>query len=124
MPRSTRSLVRVVKATLTWCHGAVRHGPAQPGHTHPATRKGLWLGAGYRYDDSSIVGFSHTHFSGTGHSDLGDILLMPFTGSPALERGDPEKPGSGYALASAMTMRRPSRATTPSPWTTTRCAPS
>ncbi|CAH0064769.1 GH92 family glycosyl hydrolase [Stenotrophomonas sp. GD03819] len=53
--------------------------------------------AGYRYDDSSIVGFSHTHFSGTGHSDLGDILLMPFTGSPGLERGDPEKPGSGYA---------------------------
>jgi hypothetical protein len=36
--------------------------------------------AGYRYDDSSIVGFSHTHFSGTGHSDLGDVLLMPVTG--------------------------------------------
>lgn len=53
--------------------------------------------AGYRYDDSSIVGFSHTHFSGTGHSDLGDILLMPFTGNPGLERGDPEKPRSGYA---------------------------
>ncbi|PSD32085.1 sugar hydrolase, partial [Stenotrophomonas maltophilia] len=53
--------------------------------------------AGYRYDDSSIVGFTHTHFSGTGHSDLGDILLMPFTGSPGLERGDPEKPRSGYA---------------------------
>ncbi len=53
--------------------------------------------AGYRYDDNSIVGFSHTHFSGTGHSDLGDILLMPFTGNPGLERGDPEKPRSGYA---------------------------
>lgn len=53
--------------------------------------------AGYRYDDSSIVGFSHTHFSGSGHSDLGDILLMPFTGTPGLERGDPEKPRSGYA---------------------------
>src|SRR5205085_6014482 len=36
--------------------------------------------AGYRYDDDSILGFSHTHFSGAGHSDLGDILLMP-TGS-------------------------------------------
>lgn len=35
---------------------------------------------GYQYKDSSIVGFSHTHLSGTGHSDLGDILLMPFTG--------------------------------------------
>jgi putative alpha-1,2-mannosidase len=33
--------------------------------------------AGYQYDDKSIVGFSHTHFSGTGHSDLGDFLIMP-----------------------------------------------
>lgn len=52
--------------------------------------------AGYRYDDSSIVGFSHTHFSGTGHSDLGDVLLMPVTGPEKLERGDPDTPGSGY----------------------------
>jgi putative alpha-1,2-mannosidase len=29
--------------------------------------------AGYQYDDKTIVGFSHTHFSGTGHSDLGDF---------------------------------------------------
>lgn len=52
--------------------------------------------AGYRYDDSTIVGFSHTHFSGTGHSDLGDVLLMPISGEVKLERGDVEKPGSGY----------------------------
>ena len=53
--------------------------------------------AGYRYDDSSIVGFSHTHFSGSGHSDLGDVLVMPFTGDPGLDRGDPDTPRSGYA---------------------------
>lgn len=29
--------------------------------------------AGYQYDDPTIVGFSHTHYSGTGHSDLGDF---------------------------------------------------
>ncbi|MCD7098371.1 GH92 family glycosyl hydrolase [Stenotrophomonas sp. MMGLT7] len=52
--------------------------------------------AGYRYDDSTIVGFSHTHFSGSGHSDLGDVLLMPVSGAPRLERGDPDVPGSGY----------------------------
>ena len=56
--------------------------------------------AGYRYDDSTIIGFSHTHFSGTGHSDLGDVLLMPISGYAAgevpLERGDVDKPGSGY----------------------------
>lgn len=52
--------------------------------------------AGYRHDDSTIVGFSHTHFSGSGHSDLGDVLLMPVSGTPRLERGDPDVPGSGY----------------------------
>src|SRR5690606_19530291 len=36
--------------------------------------------AGYQYDDPTIVGFSHTRFSGTGHSDLGDILVMPTEG--------------------------------------------
>jgi predicted alpha-1,2-mannosidase len=36
--------------------------------------------SGYQYDDSLIFGFCHTSFSGTGHSDLGDIVLMPTTG--------------------------------------------
>ncbi len=53
--------------------------------------------AGYRHEDSSIVGFSHTHFSGTGHSDLGDFLVMPIAGEVRLERGDPAQPGSGYS---------------------------
>ena len=35
---------------------------------------------GYRYEDSQIIGFSHTHLSGTGWMDLGDLLLLPFTG--------------------------------------------
>lgn len=43
--------------------------------------------AGYQYKDSSIVGFSHTHFSGTGHSDLGDILIIPTTGKLKLNPG-------------------------------------
>jgi predicted alpha-1,2-mannosidase len=58
--------------------------------------KGYGWAAGYRHDDSTIVGFSHTHFSGTGHSDLGDVLLMPIAGDVRLERGDPDQPGSGY----------------------------
>lgn len=52
--------------------------------------------AGYRYDDDSILGFSHTHFSGAGHSDLGDILLMPTGSEPKLDPGYPERPFSGY----------------------------
>lgn len=52
--------------------------------------------AGYQYDDSTIVGFSHTHFSGTGHSDLGDILVMPTTGKLRLNPGTSTNPDSGY----------------------------
>jgi len=59
-------------------------------------KDGYGWAAGYRYDDSTIVGFSHTHFSGTGHSDLGDLLLMPTTGALKLERGNPDQPLSGY----------------------------
>ena len=52
--------------------------------------------AGYRYDDPTIVGFSHTHLSGTGHSDLGDILIMPQTGQLRLNPGTADNPDSGY----------------------------
>ncbi|WP_238398505.1 GH92 family glycosyl hydrolase [Edaphobacter sp. 12200R-103] len=52
--------------------------------------------AGYRYEDTTILGFSHTHFSGAGHSDLGDVLLQPISGEVRTEPGDIEHPGSGY----------------------------
>ncbi len=52
--------------------------------------------AGYRYEDSTILGFSHTHFSGAGHSDLGDILLQPISGDVHLDPGEIDQPGSGY----------------------------
>ncbi|WP_137896919.1 GH92 family glycosyl hydrolase [Sphingomonas sp. 2SG] len=52
--------------------------------------------AGYRYEDPTIQGFSHTHFSGAGHSDLGDVLVAPQAGTVRLDPGDPAKPGSGY----------------------------
>ncbi len=55
--------------------------------------------AGYRHGDPTIVGFSHTHFSGTGHSDLGDVLVMPIAGEVKLERGDSKTPRSGYRSA-------------------------
>jgi putative alpha-1,2-mannosidase len=55
--------------------------------------------AGYQYEDKTIVGFSHTHFSGTGHSDLGDFLIMPTVGQLKLNPGVADKPGSGYRSA-------------------------
>ena len=52
--------------------------------------------AGYQYGDPTIMGFSHTHFSGSGHSDLGDVLVMPIAGDAKLDPGDEKVPGSGY----------------------------
>jgi predicted alpha-1,2-mannosidase len=52
--------------------------------------------AGYKYEDKTIVGFSHTHFSGTGHSDLGDFLVMPTQGKLQLNPGTASDPKSGY----------------------------
>ena len=52
--------------------------------------------AGYRYDDTTIQGFSQTHFSGTGHSDLGDFELMPVAGDVKLDPGGVDDPDSGY----------------------------
>lgn len=67
--------------------GTAGHGHTFPGATapfgmvqlSPDTRiDGSWDGcSGYHYDDDTIYGFSHTHLSGTGCSDYGDILFMP-----------------------------------------------
>ena len=52
--------------------------------------------AGYQYNDKTIVGFSHTHFSGTGHSDLGDFLVMPTIGEIKMNPGTADHPETGY----------------------------
>lgn len=53
--------------------------------------------SGYHYSDSVLIGFAHTHLSGTGGSDLGDILLMPYTGKLRSERGSQQDISDGYA---------------------------
>ncbi len=64
-------------------HGHTFPGPTMPFggcQVGPDTRLEGWDGcSGYHYSDSVIFGFSHTHLSGTGCSDYGDILLMPVT---------------------------------------------
>jgi predicted alpha-1,2-mannosidase len=67
----------------------------------PDTRNdGSWDScAGYHLSDTSILGFSHTHLSGTGVPDYGDILLLPITGEVKLNPGDPKIPRSGYRSA-------------------------
>jgi predicted alpha-1,2-mannosidase len=53
--------------------------------------------SGYHYSDSTLIGFSHTHLSGTGIGDLGDISLMPVTGNVPLTKGVAGSIESGYA---------------------------
>ncbi|MGH7952229.1 MAG: GH92 family glycosyl hydrolase [Limisphaerales bacterium] len=69
--------------------GTGGHGHTYPGATlpfgfvqlSPDTRTAGWDAcSGYHYSDSTISGFSHTHLSGTGGADLGELLIMPFTG--------------------------------------------
>jgi predicted alpha-1,2-mannosidase len=52
--------------------------------------------AGYQYGDSRIIGFSHTNFSGTGHSDLGDFLIMPTVGELILDPLETEEGEKGF----------------------------
>lgn len=77
--------------------GTGGHGHTYPGaclpfgmvQLSPDTRLDGWDGcSGYHYSDSIIYGFSHTHLSGTGCSDYGDILFMPATGSIEINNGE------------------------------------
>lgn len=52
--------------------------------------------SGYKYNHTTLLGFSLTHLSGTGIPDLGDFLFMPGTGEVKLEAGSQENPDAGY----------------------------
>lgn len=63
----------------------------------PDTDIGGWERcAGYHATDSTILGFSLTHLSGTGNADLGDVMLMPFVGKAFLHRGTSMYPDTTY----------------------------
>ena len=51
--------------------------------------------SGYHDSDSTVIGFSHTHLSGTGIGDLFDITVMPVTGEVTYARGTEDDPQSG-----------------------------
>ena len=66
----------------------------------PDTRTSGWENcSGYHASNPTIIGFSHTHLSGTGAMDLGDILLAPTTGALQLAAGDESDPAGGYRSA-------------------------
>ena len=63
----------------------------------PDTRTETWQGcSGYHYSDKSILGFSHTHFSGTGEGGGADIMFMPTAGRVQMAPGDSLDPLTGY----------------------------
>lgn len=81
--------------------GTGGHGHTYPGASmpfgmmqlSPDTRLSGWDGcSGYHYSDEYIYGFSHTHLSGTGVSDYGDLLLMP-TDTLIYNNGSDGRPG-------------------------------
>ena len=85
--------------------GTGGHGHTFPGATLPFGMVQLspdtgiegwdWC-SGYHYTDSSIIGFSHTHLSGTGRGDLLDLLIMPVCGDLKLDPGSKQNPDAGY----------------------------
>ncbi|MDP3444429.1 MAG: glycoside hydrolase family 92 protein, partial [Ignavibacteria bacterium] len=84
--------------------GTSGHGHTFPGATvpfgmvqlSPDTHNEGWdWCSGYHYSDSSIMGFSHTHLSGTGRGELLDILLMPTTGEVKFDSGTRDNPDTG-----------------------------
>ncbi|MGK9477775.1 GH92 family glycosyl hydrolase [Melioribacter sp. OK-6-Me] len=85
--------------------GTDGHGHTYPGATLPfgmvqlspdTDTEGWDWCSGYHYSDNSLIGFSHTHLSGTGCGDYGDILFMPTTGKLKIEPGSKNNPDSGY----------------------------
>ena len=73
---------------------SVPYGAVQVGPTNIV--KGWDWCSGYHYSDSVLTGFSQMHLSGTGIGDLGDVLIMPYTGAIRTTTGTQQDPVSGY----------------------------
>ncbi len=94
--------------------GTGGHGHTYPGATVPFGAVQLspdtydrgwdWC-SGYHVSDKSLMGFSHTHLSGTGAGDLLDVLIMPNTGDGEVEPGHPGRCG-GRLSGSVFSRRR------------------
>ena len=85
--------------------GTGGHGHTYPGASVPfgamqlspdTYNEGWDWSSGYHVTDNSIMGFSHTHLSGTGVGDLMDFLVTPGIGEASLSPGSQHEPNSGY----------------------------
>ena len=115
----TQDFTKFVKIAI----GTGGHGHTYPGATVPFGMVQLspdtyndgwdWC-SGYHHSDSSIMGFSHTHLSGTGASDMLDFLLCPAPVRRSLSLEPGRIPARATDLDSATRMRLPSPGITPS----------
>ena len=78
----------------TFLGASVPFGAIQPGPNN--IYKGWDWSSGYHISDPILKGFSHLHLSGTGCADLGDVLIMPYTGEIKTKQGSDNDPESGY----------------------------
>lgn len=85
--------------------GTGAHGHTYPGASapygmvqlSPDTRQGNWDAcSGYHYSDSTLMGFSHTHLSGTGCIDFGDILIRPHRNILSSNKGKFSYPATSF----------------------------
>lgn len=75
---------------VTTPFGAVQIGPNN-------FNKGWDWCSGYHHSDSVLIGFSHLHLNGTGCTEGGDLLFMPYTGELQTQPGSQNNPSDGYA---------------------------
>lgn len=75
--------------------GAVQLGPSQIMRYWDEFNGWDWC-SGYNYISKEILGFTHTHLSGTGIGDLNDILVLPANGEVQLTPAKYENMESGY----------------------------
>ena len=105
-PRRTRRLLRTTLSSgsipasapaATATASPAPPSPSAPCQLTPDTFDDGWdWCSGYHISDTSIMGFSHTHLSGTGCGDLLDFLVMPGTGPAKVVPGTRENPDTGY----------------------------
>lgn len=101
-PRSGEDLAQLVDPLIgsdghghVFVGANVPFGAVQVGPNHPY--KGWDWCSAYHYSDDVVIGFSHLHLSGTGCSDLGDVLLMPHAGDLVLRPSEEHLPEKGFA---------------------------
>lgn len=106
LPKTTQDAATKYTSYVNPFVGTDAHGHTYPGavvpfgmiQPSPDTRLTGWDGcSGYHYSDSVVHGFSHTHLSGVGVSEYGDVLLMPTVGAVSWKGIEDSASRKGYA---------------------------